>query len=62
MSDNADMVKDTDELRDAKLTIRLPSALLEAIKREADRDRRSVADVIVFTLEDRFAKRRKGGK
>lgn len=58
------MVKGS-EIRDEKISIRLPASLLVAIQREAERDRRSVADVIVFTLEARFAKRartRKGAK
>jgi hypothetical protein len=63
MSDNRSMPKVTSELRDEKVTIRMPSSLLAAIKREAERDRRSVADVMIFALEERFAKRtRKGGK
>jgi hypothetical protein len=56
MSYNDGMTK---ERRDEKITIRLPGSLLKAIEAEAERDRRSVADVVVLALEDRFAKRRK---
>jgi uncharacterized protein (DUF1778 family) len=50
-------------VRDARLSIRIPAGLKEAIERAAERERRSVADVVVFALEDAFLKRaRKGGK
>lgn len=56
MADNLKMAKGTD-LRDDRITIRLPSSLRQAIQREADRDRRTLADMIVIALEARFAKR-----
>lgn len=40
------------ELRDASITIRIPSALREAVERVAERERRSIADVIVFAIEN----------
>ena len=45
---------DASPVRDERFTLRIPSKLLEAIKAEALRDKRSVADVIVMTLERRF--------
>lgn len=57
------MPKATDQIRDSQITLRMPASLLDAIRSEAERERRSVADVIIFALEDRFPKRsRKGGK
>ena len=61
MADNDDMAKE--DVRDARITVRIPSALKNALEREAERDRRSIADVLIFILEERFAKRtRKGAK
>jgi uncharacterized protein (DUF1778 family) len=40
------------DLSDARLTIRLTSSLRDAIGRCADRERRSVSNWIVKTLED----------
>lgn len=48
--------------RDEQLTIRIPKRLREALDREAEADRRSVADVVVNMLEDRYGKRARGGK
>jgi predicted HicB family RNase H-like nuclease len=48
--------------RDQQLTVRIPKRLREALDREAEADRRSVADVIVNMLEDRYGKRARGGK
>lgn len=57
MSDNDSMRKSQDENRSEKVTIRIQPSLLKLIKAEADRDRRSVADVITFALEARFERR-----
>lgn len=48
--------------RDHQLTIRIPKHIREALEREAEAERRSVADVVNILLEDHFAKRSKGGK
>ena len=48
------------ERRDARITVRIPSSLLEAIEREAEEQRRSVADVVMLILSDALTKRRKG--
>jgi polysaccharide pyruvyl transferase WcaK-like protein len=52
------------DLRDTRLTLRVPQSLKAAIEREARRDRRTVADVVIMTLEARFAPRatRKEGR
>lgn len=56
------MPKET-SIRDTRLSVRIPARLKEAIERAAERERRSVADLVVFALEDAFLKRtRKGGK
>jgi hypothetical protein len=49
-----DMVKGS-ERRVARLTLRLPPSLRDAIGRCAEKDRRSVSDWIVRTLEDAVA-------
>lgn len=63
MDDNEAMRKGT-ELRDTRLSLRVPLTLKQAIEREAERDRRTVADVVIMTLEARFTPRaaRKRGK
>jgi hypothetical protein len=45
--------------RDGQITFRIQEWLLDEIKAEAERDRRTVADVIVMTLETRFVKKGK---
>ena len=52
------------ELRETRLSVRVPLALKQAIEREAERDRRTVADVVIMTLEARFIRRvtHKGGR
>lgn len=53
LSDNVDMTKGP-EPRSAKITVRIPESLLEALERKAAKDRRSVSDVVVLMLEDAF--------
>lgn len=48
------------ERRDERITIRIPSSLREALDREAEAQRRSVADVVTIILTDALAKRGKG--
>lgn len=43
--------------RNARLTIRIPRALKEALRRAAESERRSVTDLVTFALEARLAKR-----
>jgi uncharacterized protein (DUF1778 family) len=50
------------EKRDQQLTIRIPRRLRDALDREAEADRRSVADIVVNMLEDRYAKRARAGR
>ncbi len=60
----AGMAKQSDK-RDHQLTVRIPQYLRDELDREAERERRSVADIVVFILEDRYGKRStkaKGGK
>jgi len=45
------------ETRDARITVRIPQSLRDAIEREAVRDRRSFADMTVILLTDALAKR-----
>jgi hypothetical protein len=40
--------------RDTRLSVRVPHVLKQAIEREAERDRRTVADVVIIALEARF--------
>ena len=54
------MTKQSDK-RDHQLTIRIPQWLRDELDKEAERERRSVADVVIFALEDRY-KRARGGK
>jgi len=62
MGDNGAMRKGTAR-REERLSVRVTRSLKRAIEREAERERRSVADVVVFALEDRFlSTARKGGK
>ncbi|HEY1553677.1 MAG TPA: hypothetical protein VGF94_02525 [Kofleriaceae bacterium] len=42
--------------REQRITIRIPAALKTALEREARRDRRSVADIIIPVLEVAFLK------
>jgi predicted HicB family RNase H-like nuclease len=58
---NAPMPRLADK-RDHQLTIRIPKRLREALDREAAADRRSVADIVVNMLEDRYGKRARGGQ
>jgi hypothetical protein len=50
------------EKRDHQLTIRIPKRLRDALAREAEADRRSVADIVVNMLEDRYGRRTGRGK
>ncbi len=47
--------------REAQLTVRIPTYLREALDHDAETQRRSVADMIVFMLEAKYG-RAKGGK
>lgn len=49
-------------LRDERVTLRLPASLKQALERAAEQERRSVADIIVFTLEEAMAKRKRRPK
>lgn len=65
MGDTFSMTKGT-ERRTTRLSVRVPEALKAALEREAVRDRRTLADVVIFMLEDALAKRakktKKGGR
>jgi hypothetical protein len=66
MGDNDRMRKGV-TTRDTRLSVRVPTALKAAIEREAERDQRTVADVVIIALEAAFLRRsrsssRKGGK
>jgi hypothetical protein len=50
------------EKRDHQMTIRIPKRLRDSLNREAEEDRRSVADIVVNLLEDRYGRRTRGGK
>ncbi len=47
--------------RDERITIRLPAALKTALEAEAERERRSIADIVIPVLEREFMKK-KGSK
>lgn len=56
------MAKGT-ERRDARLTIRIPQSVKAELEREAERERRSVSDMIIIFVTDALASRkRKGGR
>ena len=62
MSDNVPMAKGT-ERRDARLTIRIPLSVKAELEREAERERRTVSDMIIIFVTDALAIRtRKGGR
>jgi len=46
--------------REERITIRIPTALKKALEREAERDRRSVADIVIPVLEAAFVKKNAG--
>jgi len=46
------------EPRNHQLTIRIPRRLRRALDQEAERERRTVADIINIVLEDRYPRRR----
>lgn len=48
------------ERRDSKLTIRIPGTVKAALEREAERERRSVSDIVIMFVTDALAKRGKG--
>lgn len=50
------MTKGT-ERRTTRLSVRVPESLKVALEREAERDRRTLADVVIILLEDALAKR-----
>jgi hypothetical protein len=43
-------------IREQRITIRIPAALKAALEREARRDQRSVADIVIPVLELAFLK------
>lgn len=43
------------ENRDHPLSIRIPERLFKVLEKQAESERRSIADVVNITLEDRFA-------
>ena len=51
MQDNGTMTRN---IRDHQLTIRIPQRLRDELETEADRDHRSVADIINIMLEQRY--------
>jgi hypothetical protein len=65
------MGQDEDE-RHSQITIRIPTWMRKALEMEAHKERRSIADIIVFMLEAKFEKshslykalhsKKKGGK
>lgn len=44
------------DLRDHQFTLRIPTRIRKALEQEAERERRSIADLINLILEDRYAK------
>lgn len=66
------MGKADESIRDAQITIRIPRWLRDALESEAKEQRRSIADIVVFALEEKYEKkhlvrkavlgRKKGGK
>jgi hypothetical protein len=46
----------TEDVRDSQITIRIPTWVRKALEMEARTERRSIADIIVFTLEAKFEK------
>lgn len=47
------------EKRDARITVRIPTSLKDALEREARRQRRSIADVLYMIVSDALTKRPK---
>lgn len=50
------------ERRDARFTLRLPRRLRDPLEREAERERRTVSDLIAIVLEDHPAKCTREGR
>lgn len=63
MSDSRLMPKGP-ELRDERITIRVPASVRKAIEREAELQMRSVSDVIILAVSDALGlkRKRKGGR
>lgn len=60
MGDNGVMPKGS-ERRTARLSVRVPESLKLALEREAERDRRTVADLLIIILERGLSARTKKG-
>ena len=60
MGDIGAMAKDI-ERRTARLSVRIPASLKVALEREALRDRRTLADVVIIMLSDTLSQRSKKG-
>lgn len=58
MGDNGAVPKEA-EGRQARLSVRVPESLKLELEREAARDRRTVADVVIILLTDALAARTK---
>jgi hypothetical protein len=66
------MGKTDEDIRDAQITIRIPRWMRAALEDEAKVARRSIADIVVFALEEKYERkhvvkklvlgRKKGGK
>jgi hypothetical protein len=51
------------ERRTTRLSVRVPASLKAALKHEAQRDRRTIADVVIIMLEQALSARvKKGGR
>jgi hypothetical protein len=56
MGDNGCVTKGTAK-RTTRLSVRVPESLKSALEREAVRERRTVADLVIILLEQGLAKR-----
>ena len=60
MGDKGIMAKGS-ERRTTRLSVRVPESLKIALEREAERDQRTLADVVNIMLTEGLAKRRRKG-
>jgi hypothetical protein len=56
MGDNQNVTKGT-EKRTTRLSVRVPESLKSTLEREAERERRTLADLVIILLEQGLAKR-----
>lgn len=56
MGDSMNMTKGT-EKRTTRLSVRVPESLKSTLQREAERERRTLADLVIILLEQGLAKR-----